>query len=64
MALVVTSANIERINLVTSVKKKNTVLTVVTKVVTDVCRSFCNVSKLNQTLDFCIDFNRSPQCKI
>lgn len=45
-------------------KKKNLVTTVVTKVVTDVCRSFCNMSKFNQNLDFCADFNKINQCKI
>jgi hypothetical protein len=54
--------NIESIKLVTLVKK--TGLTVVTTVVIDICRSLCNVSKFNQTFDFCIDFNKNSQYKI
>ena len=64
MAHVVTNAQIESIKLATFGKKKKAVVAVLTKVVTDVCRSLCNVSEFNQTLDFCIDFNKSLQSKI
>jgi hypothetical protein len=39
-------------------------VTVVINVVTYVCRSFCTVSKFNQTLYFCIDFNKFLNIKV